>query len=165
MTPISSIDSTRSTRGGSRMRRFQTGSDAISRPTSSTTSIALSMSVPNATITFWLIRAQVRVRLLATLISPFGTVWTMPSRSRSVVRRRLKSSTVPLTPAIVDDVALAELVLDEDERAVQIVLDEALRPEPDGDPDDAEAGDGRPDVEPELAQDHERRRRRRRRTG
>ena len=58
------------------------------------------MSVPNATVTFWLIRAHVRVRLLATLISPFGTVWTMPSRSRSVVRRRLKSSTVPLTPAI-----------------------------------------------------------------
>ena len=46
-------------------------------------------------------RAQTRVRLEATLISPLGTVWTTPSRSRSVVRRRLKSSTVPLTPAIV----------------------------------------------------------------
>ena len=58
------------------------------------------MSVPNATMTFWLIRAQVRVRLLATLISPFGHGVDDPSRSRRVVRRRLKSSTVPLTPAI-----------------------------------------------------------------
>ena len=37
---------TRSTRGASRTRRFQTGSAAISRPTSSTTAMALSMSVP-----------------------------------------------------------------------------------------------------------------------
>ena len=44
-------------------------------------------------------RAQTRVRLEATLISPLGTVWTTPSMSRSVVRRRLKSSTVPATPA------------------------------------------------------------------
>ena len=64
-----------------------------------------------------------------------------------------------------DDVALAELVLDEDERAVEVVADEALRAEPDGDPDDAEARDGRPDVEAELAQDHQRGDRRRRGTG
>ena len=57
------------------------------------------MSVPYATLTSWLIRAQTRVRLLATMISPFGTVWTTPSRSRSVVRRSEKSSTVPDTPA------------------------------------------------------------------
>ena len=97
------------------------------------------MSVPKATVTSWLIRAQVRVRLLATLTSPLGTVWTTPSRSRSVVRRRLKSSTAPLTPADRDDVALAVLVLDEDQGAVEVVPDEALRAEADGDPDDAEA--------------------------
>ena len=88
---------------------------------------------------------------MATLISPFGTVWTTPSRSRSVVRRRLKSSTVPATPAMRDDVALAVLVLDEDQRAVEVVADEDLGPEPDRDADDPEAGDGRPDVEPERA--------------
>ena len=101
----------------------------------------------------WLMRDQTRVRLEATWISPLGTVWTTPSRSRSVVRRRVKSSTVPDTPGDPDDVALGELVLDEDQRAVQVVADEALGPEPDGDPDDAEARDRRPDVEPELAED------------
>ena len=54
-----------------------------------------------------------------------------------------------------DDVALAELVLDEDERAVEVVADEVLGAEPDGDPDDAEAGDRRTDVEAELAEDHQ----------
>ena len=54
---------------------------------------------PYATVTSWLMRAQTRVRLEATSMAPFGTVWTTPSRSRRVVRRRLKSSTVPLTPA------------------------------------------------------------------
>ena len=58
-------------------------------------------------------------------------------------------------PGDPDDVALGELVLDQDERAVEVVADEALGPEPDGDADDAEAGDGRPDVEPELAEDHQ----------
>ena len=52
-------------------------------------------------MTSWLIRAHVRVRFEATVIWPLGTVWTTPSRSRSVVRRRLKSSTVPETSAIV----------------------------------------------------------------
>ena len=50
-------------------------------------------------MTSWLIRAQTRVRFEATLISPLGTVCTTPSRSRIVVVRRLKSSTVPVTPA------------------------------------------------------------------
>jgi hypothetical protein len=53
------------------------------------------------------------------------------------------------------DVALAELVLDEDQRAVQVVADEGLRPEPDGDPDHAEPRHGRSDVQAELAQHHE----------
>ena len=57
------------------------------------------MSVPYATVTSTLMRDQTRVRLEATWISPLGTVWTTPSRSRSVVRRRVKSSTVPETPA------------------------------------------------------------------
>ena len=48
-----------------------------------------------------------------------------------------------------------ELVLDEDQRTREVVADEALRAESDGDADDAETGDGRPDVEIELAQDHE----------
>ena len=59
------------------------------------------MSVPYTTVTSRLMRAQPRVRFEATLISPLGTVWTTPSRSRSVVRRRPKSSTVPVTPASV----------------------------------------------------------------
>ena len=49
-----------------------------------------------------------------------------------------------------DDVALGELVLDEDERAVEVVAHERLRAEPDRDADDAEAGHRRTDVEPEL---------------
>ena len=34
------------------------------------------------------------------MIWPFGTVWAVPSMSRNVVRRRLKSSTTPSTPAM-----------------------------------------------------------------
>ena len=100
-------------------------------------------------------RDQTRVRLEATLISPLGTVWTTPSMSRSVVRRSVKSSTVPATPADAHDVALGELVLDEDVRPVQVVADHALGPEPDGDADDAEPGDGRADVDAQLAEDHQ----------
>ena len=54
-------------------------------------------------------------------------------------------------------VALAVLVLDQDQGAVQIVADEALGAEPDGDPDNAQAGDRRSDVEIERAEDHDRR--------
>ena len=121
------------------MRRFQTGSAAISRPTSSTTSIALSMSVPYATMTSWLIRAQVRVRLLATLISPFGH---RVDDAVEVAQRRPPQAEVLDRAADAgdrDDVALAELVLDEDQRAVEVVADEALGAEADGDADDAEA--------------------------
>ena len=100
-------------------------------------------------------RDQTRVRLEATLISPLGTVWTTPSRSRSVVRRSVKSSTVPETPATRMTSPLRELVLDQDERPVEVVADEDLGPEPDGDADDAEPGDRRPDVEAELAEDHQ----------
>ena len=46
-----------------------------------------------------------------------------------------------------DDVALGELVLDEDQGAVEVVADEALGAEADRDADDPEPGDGRPDVE------------------
>ena len=53
------------------------------------------------------------------------------------------------------DVAPGELVLDQDQRAVEVVADEELRPEADRDPDDAETRDGRPDVEAELPEDHQ----------
>ena len=62
----------------------------------------------------------------------------------------MKSSTVPRDPADADDVALRVLVLDEDQRAVEVVADHALGAEADRDADDAEAGDGGPDVEAEL---------------
>src|SRR6185437_4965365 len=51
-----------------------------------------------------------------------------------------------------DDIALAVLVLDEDQRAVEVVADEALRAEPDRDADDAEPRDGGADVEVERRQ-------------
>src|SRR6185369_7870958 len=54
-----------------------------------------------------------------------------------------------------DDIALAVLVLDEDQGPVQVVPDEALGAEPDGDPDDAEPGHGGTDVEIERAEDHD----------
>ena len=89
------------------------------------------------------------------MISPFGTVWTTPSRSRRVVRRRVKSSTVPATPAIRTTSPLANWFSIRISDAVEVVADEALGAEADGDPDDAEPGDRRPDVEPELAEDHQ----------
>ena len=39
--------------------------------------------------------------------------------------------------------------------AVEVVADEALGPEADGDADDPDAGHGRRDVEPEAAEDHQ----------
>ena len=74
---------------------------AIASQASFTTLVARSMSVPNATVTSRLIPAHTRVRLDATRISLLGTVWSTPSRSRTVVRRRLKSSTVPVVFATV----------------------------------------------------------------
>ena len=101
-------------------------------------------------------RAQTRVRFEATLISPLGTVWTTPSMSR--MRRPPQVEVLDRAghAGQAHDVALAELVLDEDERAVEVVADERLGAEADGDADDAEPGDGRPDVEAELVQDHQR---------
>ena len=99
--PYSPRASIRSTCGASMTRRRQAGSASIAWPTSFTTRVAFSMSVPYATVTSWLIRAHTRVWFDATRISPLGTVWTTPLRSRRVVRRMLKSSTAPLTPAIV----------------------------------------------------------------
>ena len=49
----------------------------------------------------------------------------------------------PLDARDPDDVALVVLVLDQDQDAVEVVPDEALRAEADRDPDDAEAGDRR----------------------
>src|SRR4029079_3812240 len=54
-----------------------------------------------------------------------------------------------------DHVTLAELVLDEDQGAVEVVADELLGAEADGDAHDAEPGNRRPDVEVEATQDHE----------
>ena len=113
VTPVSSIDSTRSTRGGSRIRRFQTGSAAICPADARRRrAIALSMSVPNATMTFWLIRAQVRVRLLGDLDL---AVRDRVDDAVEVAQRRPPQAEVldrAAHPGDRDDVALAELVLD-----------------------------------------------------
>ena len=61
--------------------------------------MARAMSVPAATVKRSLTRANVRVKFDATRISPFGTEWTTPSLSRTTVRRRPTSSTVPRIPA------------------------------------------------------------------
>ena len=53
------------------------------------------------------------------------------------------------------DVALRELVLDEDVGAIEVVADHVLRPEPDCDADDAKAGHGGPDVEAQPAHHHQ----------
>jgi len=54
----------------------------------------------------------------------------------------------------VDDVADAVLVLKDHEHAGEEVLDEVLRTEADGDPDDARTRHDRGEVEPELGQGH-----------
>ena len=143
--------STRSTRGGSRIRRFQTGSAAISRPTSSTTLDRLVDVGPE--------------RDRHVLVDPgpgprpVGGDLDLAVRDGvddavEVAQRRPPQAEVLDRAGDAgdrDDVAPAELVLDEDQAAVQVVADEALGPEADGDADDAEAGDGRADVEPERA--------------
>src|SRR5437868_3234383 len=55
--------------------------------------------------------------------------------------------------ADVDHVAHTELVLDEHEHPAEEVLHEALRAEAEGDARDARAGDERPEVHTELAED------------
>src|SRR5690606_15417177 len=57
--------------------------------------------------------------------------------------------------AVRDEVAHADGVVEEQEQAGDDVLDEGLRAEADGQPGDARAGQQRPHVEPELAQDHD----------
>jgi len=54
----------------------------------------------------------------------------------------------------IDDVTDAVLVLEDHEHAGQEVLDQVLRAEAEGDPDDAGAGHDRGEVEAELGQDH-----------
>ncbi len=54
-----------------------------------------------------------------------------------------------------DDIAGIELVLQEDEQAVENVLDDALCAEADGDTDDAGGGNQRGDIVAKFGQDHE----------
>src|SRR5439155_13961505 len=54
-----------------------------------------------------------------------------------------------------NDVALGKLVLDQDQGTVEIVLDQALRAKADGDANDTESGDRRPDVKAQLTEDHQ----------
>ena len=54
------------------------------------------------------------------------------------------------------DVALGELVLEEDQGAVEVVADQRLGPEADRDAEDPEARDRRPDIEAELSEHHQR---------
>src|SRR3712207_5366563 len=63
----------------------------------------------------------------------------------------------PAHPRDRHHVALAELVLHEDQRAGEVVPDQALGAEADRDPDDAEPGDRGSDVEAQLAEDHDQR--------
>ena len=97
-------------------------------------------------------------RLATRRISPLRTYQTTPVWSRSRVNRSATSSTVPMTGADVDEVADPVLVLDDHEDARQVVLDERLRAEAEGDADDAGAGEQRADVDAEQRQDHEQRR-------
>ena len=73
-----------------------------------------------------LIRAQIRVWLIATRISPFGTV----TRSPDVVaeRRPPEADGLDLAgrPGDLDPVADPELVLEHDDRATDIVADDVL---------------------------------------
>ena len=144
-----SIDSTRSTRGGSRIRRFHFGSSAMPWPTAFTTSIALSMSVPNSDDD--------------VLVDPGPRPGPVRGDLDLAVRDRVDDAVEvaqrrPPQAEVLDraghagdrhHVALAELVLDEDQAAVEVVADEALGAEADRDPDDAEAGDRGTDVDPD----------------
>ncbi len=77
--------------------------------------------------------------------------------SRSRVTRRLTASTVPVASAGVDDVAHPVLVLEQHEDPGQEVADQALRAEPDGQPEHPGAGQHRGQVQPEIAGDGDRR--------
>ena len=60
-------------------------------------------------------------------------------------------------PLIGDDVADADLVLEDQEEAADQIPDQGLRAEAERDADDPGAGQRRRDVDAELAQDHQRR--------
>ena len=98
-------------------------------------------------------RDQCWTMLPTRRISPLGTCQTVPSTARRRVVRSDTASTVPDGLAVeVDDVADAELVLDEDEHAGQEVAHERLRAEADRDAEDAGAGEQRAEVDPDLAE-------------
>ena len=92
------------------------------------------------------------------MIWPLGTYHTVPFDVAQPGRAQADGFDDACGLAEVDDVADAVLVLDEHEDARQEVLHEALRPEADGDADDAGAGDDRTEVDAELAEDRDRRR-------
>ena len=131
------------------MRRFHSGSPAIVRPTSSTTSDG-PVDVGAVGDRHVLVDARPDPGQVGGDLDL--AVGDGVDHAVDVAQRR------PPQVEVLDraghagqahDVALGELVLDEDERAVEVVADERLRPEADRDADDAEPGDGRPDVEPE----------------
>ena len=80
-------------------------------------------------------------------ISPLETEWTVPRTSRTIVRRRPTSSTVPSTRPEADDVALEVLALGEDEDPHQVVEDDALAGQGERGQHEPEAREHRPQVE------------------
>ena len=89
-------------------------------------------------------------------ISPLGTCHTVPSTERSRVVRRETASTVP-------EVSLSRLTMSPTPNWSSIrmktpdrkSLDQRLRAEAERDAEDARAGQQRPQLDPDLAQDHE----------
>ncbi len=101
VTPALERAFTRSTLGADSSFRFQRASAAIASPALSMSVMASSTRAASLMGMSTTTRAQTRVRLDATPMSPLGTMWTVPSKSRSTVRRRPRSSTVPVTAAMV----------------------------------------------------------------
>jgi hypothetical protein len=102
-------------------------------------------------------RERCLVRLDVTRISPFGTTWRRPSRSRRTVVRSDTSSTVPLTAPCLHDVPHVIVVLHQQEEPRDEVADQCLGPEPEGHPAHAGRRHQGPDVHADLAQHHHQR--------
>ena len=93
------------------------------------------------------IRAKIRVRFEAIRVSPFDTLWTVPRAVADDRPAHPDLFDLALDGAELDPVALVVRTLEDDEDAHQVVEDDALAGQRDGERDETEPGDHGQQVE------------------
>ena len=147
--------STPATTGSPSRRSFHWGSAAMSATTSFSRPVTCSRSSVTDTGMSMTARDQSLDRLVTWRRALLGTTTSSPWAVRTLVTRRVSSSTVPVTPSGLarhrqaDDVAEGELVLGEEEEPGQQVPDHLLGAEAEADADHRGRGHQRGEGDPQ----------------